>query len=105
MERAAIRTPYQQPSVGPLLTIDTESLRKALFCFEYIMPPIAVLFQPVGYVVDCKVHGLRRLELFPGERHGNRCARHTSWRISNVEGLAAHVHVVVDENLAGALLH
>src|SRR5882762_6442075 len=68
------------------------------------MPPVAVLFQPGGYVVDCEVHGLGCLELLPAERHRHRGSRNTAWRIRHIQGLAAHVHVVIDEDLAGALL-
>src|SRR2546430_3244619 len=62
----------------PHLPVNTESLRKTLFSLEYIMPPVAVLCQPGGYVVDCEVHGLGGLELLPAERHGHRGSRNTA---------------------------
>src|SRR5437763_10842241 len=107
MERAAaITSPdlTRRPTSGLLLTLEAKSFHKTLFSLEYIMPPVAAFFQPRRNAVDREVHRLRGLELLPCQGHRNRCARHSARGIRDVEGLAAHVHVVIDEDLAGAFL-
>src|SRR5579862_25245 len=106
MERAAMRHTPKPPDTGLTLMIDTnaKSLRKALFSLKDIMPSVAVLCHPGRHIVDCEVRRLRRLELLPRERHRDRRAGYPAWRIRDIQRLAPHVHVVVDEDLAGSLL-
>src|ERR1700756_940285 len=103
-EQQPYRHLTKRPTAGLFLTIETKSFRKTLFSLEYIMPPVAAFFQPRRYVVDCEVHRLGRLELLPGEGHRDRRARPPARGIRHVERLATHVHVVIDEDPAGAFL-
>src|ERR1700752_4703470 len=106
MERAAMRHILQPRDTRLTLMIDinAKSLRKALFSLEDIMPSVAVLCHSGRHVVNREVRRLGRLELLPRERHRDRCARYPAWRIRDIERLASYVHVVVDEDLAGAFL-
>ena len=67
------------------------------------MPPITCSFQAPEHISDPEIERFGRFQLFPGERHRHRRTRHAPGRVSNIEGLAPHIHVVVDENLPGAL--
>src|SRR6185437_15941245 len=67
-----------------------------------IMPPVACLFQAGDHASQGEVPGLRPFELVPGEWHGDRAPGAPAGGIGGGEGLAAHVHVVIDENLTCA---
>src|SRR2546423_205289 len=76
---------------------------QTLLAGQGLAPAIPGLREPLGGVGDPEVEGMRFLELLPGERHRHRRAGRTPRGIGDVERLAAHVHVVVHEDLAGAL--
>src|SRR5688572_16118260 len=70
---------------------------------ERVAPAIAGLREALGSVRDAKVERMRLRQLVPSERHRDRGARCAARRIGHIQRLAAHVHVVVHEDLAGAL--
>src|SRR5256885_13676363 len=76
---------------------------QALLAGQGLAPAIPGAGEPLGRVGDPEVEGMRFLELLPGERHRRRCTGRPPRGVGDVERLAAHVHVVVHENLAGAL--
>src|SRR5437868_3303016 len=87
------------------LTLSSECFRKTLFCRENILPPVAGPFQAVQHISHSELHGFGRLQLLPGQGQGDRSPWDAPGRIGHVERLAPDVHVVVDEDLAGAFDH
>src|SRR5437870_853218 len=108
IDRAAI--PASQP-VSPLQGVRAAILRlralertfQALLLGDGLAPAVARLSQALGGVGDPEVERVRLGKLLPSERHRHRRTGCAPGRIGDVQRLAAHVHVVVHEDLAGAL--
>src|SRR3954470_22706556 len=78
-------------------------LFEALLRLERLAPTVAYLCQPLVHVGEAEVEGVSIRKLIPAQGHGDRRACGAARRVGDVHRLAAHVHVVVHENLAGAL--
>src|SRR4051794_17802353 len=78
-----------------------QDLFQALLARQGLGPAIAGLRQPVGRIGDPEVERMGFLELLPGEGHRYRGPGQAPGRVCDVQRLAADVHVVVHENLAG----
>src|SRR5258706_6544155 len=92
--RGPSRFPWRsrlRPLEGPL---------EALLHVEGIAPAIARSSEALGRVRDAEVERVGVRELFPGERHGNGRPWLAARRVGDIQRLAAHVHVVVHEELA-----
>src|SRR5881394_3313445 len=70
-----------------------------------VAPAVARLRQALGGIGDPEIEGVRVGKLLPGQRHRDRRAGRAPRRVGDVQRLAAHVHVAVHEDLAGALGH
>src|SRR6185436_13437625 len=86
MERMAMRGTFGadfsadlSAGAGPRLELlsnfTSEGFRKALFRRENIMPPVPRSFQALQHIPQCELRRFRRLQLVPGERHGDRRPR------------------------------
>src|ERR1044071_539420 len=95
--------PFQGVRAAILRLRALERTLQALFAGESVAPAVPGLCEPLGGVADPEVERMGARELVPRERHRHRRAGRASGRVSRVERLAAHVHVVVHEDLAGAL--
>src|SRR5262245_57662046 len=107
MERMAMRGTFSTDGGRTRCSLSgftSEGFRKALFRRENIMPPVPGFFQARQHISQREMARLGGFQLLPGERHGNRCARHAAGRVGHVQCLTTHVHVVVDENFPCALL-
>src|SRR5690242_14884899 len=82
-----------------------QRLFDALRVVEPSGPRIAALSNTGRYRRQAEVDGGDVAKLAPRERHRDRRAGKATRRIGDAHRLAAHVHVRVDEHLAGALLH
>src|SRR5438105_1168085 len=80
-----------------------QRLLEALLARERVFPAVARAREPLDRVGEAEIERVRPRELVPGERHGYRGARLAARRVRDIQRLAAHVHVVVHENLSGAL--
>src|SRR5688572_5922806 len=78
---------------------------EALLALEHVRPTVAGARQPLGYVRKAEVERMRVRQLLPSQWHGYRGARRPSRRVSHIQRLSPHIHVVVHEDLAGALRH
>src|SRR5882672_249991 len=82
-----------------------QRLLQALLAVKCLLPALAGLGEACGRVGDAKVERMGARQLLPSKRHRHRSARRAARRISDIQRLAAHVHVVVHEDLPGALRH
>src|SRR6185312_6252559 len=98
------RAPAAQSSRRAALAAELpEDPGQALLGRQPVVPAIPGLLQAGDTSANGEVLGSRALELIPAQRHGNRRAGAAARGVGSGEGLAAHVHVVVDEDLARAL--
>src|SRR5258708_3164632 len=95
--------PFQGVRAAILRLRALERTLQALFAGESVAPAVSRTRQALGGVGDPEVERVRIRKLLPGERHRHRRAGRASGRVGDVQRLAAHVHVVVHEDLAGAL--
>src|SRR6267142_6919268 len=80
-----------------------ERTLQALLTGQGLAPAVPGLSQALGRVGDPEIERMRFFELLPGERHRNGRTRSAPGRVGDVQRLAAHVHVVVHEDLARPL--
>src|SRR5882762_3932595 len=73
-------------------------------CCEDPLPRVAIMAQAFDHCRQPKMTGFGRRQLVPGQGRRHPGARYAARRIRSIQGAAAAVHVVVEEDLAGALL-
>src|SRR6266568_8823926 len=103
MPASELVSPFQGVGGAILRLRALQRTFQALLLGEGLAPAVARLSQALGGVGDPEIERVRLRELLPGKRHRHRSTGRASGRIGDVERLAAHVHVVVHEDLAGAL--
>src|SRR5712671_2388615 len=103
MPASELVPPFQGVRAAILRLHALERTLQALLAGEGVPPAVSGPRQALGGVGDPEVEGVRLGQLLPGERHRHRRPGRASRRIGDVQRLAADVHVVVHEDLAGAL--
>src|SRR5438552_1767304 len=78
---------------------------QALLSGQSVAPAIAGLCQTLRSIRNAEIERMRAGQLLPGKRHRYRGPWCASRRVGNVQRLAAHVHVVVHEDLSRPFGH
>src|SRR6266478_9720403 len=103
MPASEVVPPFQGVRAAILRLRALERTLQALLAGQGLAPAVPGLGETLGGVGDPEVERVLAVELFPGERHRHRRAGRTPRRVGDVQRLAAHVHVVIHEDLAGPL--
>src|SRR5574340_341772 len=75
---------------------------EAVLADECVAPRVAGLHQALCDVAQAEILRLRRLQFLPGQRHRDWRAGQASGRVGGGKRLAARIHSVVNEDLAGS---